>query len=183
MQDFKLPFPDRTLADQELTYDPCYARIPEADRPLLVEQAWRRGADAARMIYERFGGETDFFKITAASGLTCKQIDKDYIAGNQRYFSDYISGQSLINLYLGSIHLWAEQNGLTLEAAQNLILSHEFFHFLECTELGLTSRIYQVPMIKIGPLKIGRTGLRALSEIGAHAFAHTYYELTAERGQ
>jgi hypothetical protein len=67
------------------------------------------------------------------------------------------------------------------KTAANLILSHEFFHFLECTGLGLTSRMYQVPMIVIGPLKIGRTGIRALSEIGAHGFARTYYDLLREK--
>ena len=111
----------------------------------------------------------------------CECVDKDYISGNQRYFSDYISGQSRIHLYLGAIRLWAQENGMTLETAQNVILSHEYFHFLEWTKLGLTSREYQVPMLELGPLKLGKTGVRALSEIGAHAFARTYYELTEER--
>ena len=44
-------------------------------------------------------------------------------------------------------------------------------------KLGLTSRDYQVPMISIGPLRLGKTGIRALSEIGAHGFAHTYHQL------
>lgn len=39
---------------------------------------------------------------------------------------------------------------MTLETAQNVILSHEYFHFLEWTKLGLTSREYQVPMLKLG---------------------------------
>ena len=51
---------------------------------------------------------------------------------------------------------------MTLETAQNVILSHEYFHFLEWTKLGLTSREYQVPMLKLGPLKLGKTGVRAL---------------------
>ena len=32
-------------------------------------------------------------------------------------------------------------------------------------------------MISIGPLRLGKTGIRALSEIGAHGFAHTYHHL------
>ena len=104
----------------------------------------------------------DFFKIAADSGLVCECVDKDYISGNQRYFSDYISGQSRIHLYLGAIRLWARENGMTLETAQNVILSHEYFHFLEWTKLGLTSREYQVPMLELGPLKLGKTSVRAL---------------------
>ena len=63
----------------------------------------------------------------------------------------------------------------------NLILSHEYFHFLEVTELGLTSRDYTVPMVQIGPVRLGKTGLRALSEIGAHAFARTYHDLLRQK--
>ncbi len=66
---------------------------------------------------------------------------------------------------------------MTRMEAENLILSHEYYHFLEWNKLGLTSRDYQVPMISIGPLRLGRTGIRALSEIGAHGFAHTYHQL------
>ena len=103
--------------------------------------------------------------------------------GRQRYFSDYLSGKNEINLYLRSIALWAEENHMEPRQAQNMILSHEYFHFLECTKLGLTSRDYQVPMLRIGPLKIGRVGIRALSEIGAHAFARTYYERLEQEEQ
>ena len=41
-------------------------------------------------------------------------------------------------------------------------------------------REYQVPMLTIGRWKIGATGIRALSEIGAHAFARTYYEFIVQ---
>jgi hypothetical protein len=54
---------------------------------------------------------------------------------------------------------------------------HEFFHVLETTRLGLTSKEYTVPLITIGPCKLGKTGIHALSEIAAHAFTNTYYEL------
>jgi hypothetical protein len=103
--------------------------------------------------------------------------------GNMRYFSDYLSGRRQIRLYSRSIALWAEQNQLDEPSARNLILSHEYYHFLECTSLGLTSRLYQVPMFVIGPLKIGRTGIRALSEIGAHAFARTYHTLLQSKNK
>ncbi|MEG0853030.1 MAG: hypothetical protein RSF82_04095 [Angelakisella sp.] len=180
MEDFSLPFPGRELADAELSYDLCYRRIAVSDRGRITEAAWQKGVQAAKMVFERTGGEYDFFAIAKQSGLTCVHIDKDYISGNQRYFSDYISGQSLINLYTKSIAIWAAENKLTQEQAENLILSHEYFHFLEWTELGLTSRDYQVPMLTVLGIKIGKTGIRALSEIGAHAFARTYYDLQKE---
>ena len=181
MSDYALPFPGRDLADKELTYDPCYAKIPPEARSAIVDKAWEKGAAAARALFAQTGGETNFSKIARSNGLDCVRIDKDYIVGNQRYFSDYISGRHKINLYLKSIALWAQENQLDTETATNVILSHEYFHFLEWTTLGLTSREYQVPMLRLGAITLGKTGIRALSEIGAHAFARTYYELEKER--
>jgi len=177
MPDFVLPFPDKELAQQELTYDACYDKIAEKDKERIVEEAWQKGVSAALDIWKKHNGETDFFKIATESKLVCERVDIDYIVGKQRYFSDYISGQNKINFYIKSIALWAQQNHLTQLQAENVILSHEYFHFLEWNALGLTSKIYQVPMLQIGKLKIGKTGIRALSEIGAHAFSRTYYDL------
>lgn len=181
MPDYSLPFPTRDLADKELTYDPCYAKIPEDDRPGIVESAWQKGVEAAKMVYVEQNGQSDFLRIAQASGLTCVFKDVDYVVGKQRYFSDYLSGKNEINLYEKSIALWAKQNQMTQAQAVNVILSHEFFHFLEWNRLGLTSRSYQVPMLILGPWRLGKTGIRALSEIGAHAFARTYYELVTEK--
>ncbi len=182
MAEFRFPFPDRALADQELRYDPCYGKIPEQDRAIIVEKAWQKGCEAARTVYCRESGSWDFAAIARKSGLTLTEKDVDYVVGNQRYFSDYISGKKRINLYTKSIQKWADQNSLSFEQAVNLILSHEYYHYLEMNEIGLTSRDYQVPMLMIGPLKLGKTGIRALSEIGAHAFARTYYQL-AKKGE
>lgn len=177
MPDYALPFPGRELAGKELSYDPCYAKIPEQDRERIVEAAWQKGATAARELFQKEQGQQDFFEIASKNGLRCLRLDKDYIVGNQRYFSDYLSGKNVIHLYLRSIDLWAAENGLTRGQAEQVILSHEYYHFLEWNVLGLTSRDYFVPMLEFGPLRLGKTGIRALSEIGAHAFARTYYDL------
>lgn len=176
MGDFSFPFPGRELAAKELSYDSCYAKIPAEDRESIIEKAWTKGEQAAQMVYKRYHGEADFLVIVQKSGLVCEKVNTDYIAGNQRYFSDYLTGQNLIHLYMKSIDLWAEQNNIDIDNAVNLILSHEYYHYLEWNKIGLTSREYQVPILQIGPVKIGKTGIRALSEIGAHAFARRYYE-------
>lgn len=174
---FTLPFPNRELADKELTYDLCYSKIPVKSRSIIVEDAWKKGVEAAYKVFDRFRGSYDFAHICNDSGLKLNKKNIDYVVGGQRYFSDYISGQKIINIYTKSVKLWADENKVTLDTAINLILSHEYFHFLEVNEIGLTSRMCQVPMIQIGKMRIGKTGIRALSEIGAHAFARTYYEL------
>lgn len=179
MSDKTFPFPGRELAASELSRDPCHVKILPKDREKVVEMAWKKGEKAAKMIFERYEGSHDFFYIAEQSGLKCVQVDADYVVGNDRYFSDYLTGRKRIRLFTKSISRWAKKNSLTLHEAKNLILSHEYFHFLEFTEIGLTSRDYQVPMLVIGNFKLGRTGVRALSEIGAHAFAWKYHELTA----
>lgn len=181
MEEFRFPFPGRELADKELTYDPCYGKIPEADRAPIIEKAWQKGVQAAEAVFAREKGSYDFYAIARSSGLKLVEVPKDYVVGKQRYFSDYISGQKLINLYSGSIQKWAEQNGLAYDVAVNLILSHEYYHYLEMNEIGLASRDYLVPMLVIGPLKLGKTGIRALSEVGAHAFARRYFEMVTEK--
>jgi len=177
MSDNALPFPNRELADKELTYDYCYGKIPPEDRAVIVEKAWAKGVEAAKVVYDRYQGNTNFFEILEKSGLSCLKVDRDYVVGKNRYFSDYLTGRAQVKLYMGSIRLWAKQNDLGLDEAANMILSHEYFHFMEYSEIGLTSREYQVPMLIVGNLELGRTGIRALSEIGAHAFAWTYHEL------
>lgn len=172
---FSLPFPGRELADRELSYDLCYNRIPARDRARIVEDAWQVGCQAARDAYARFDGCTNFFAVFKQAGVRVRRRDVDYVVGGQRYFSDYLSGKKTVTLYTKSVALWAKENKLTVADAENMILSHEFFHHLECTELGLTSRRYQVPMLQVGPVKLGKTGIKALSEIGAHAFARTYF--------
>ena len=173
----RFPFPTCELARKELLWDRSVARIPEEDKERVIDLAWSKGESAAHMVFEESNGQSDFFQICKDAGLTLIKKDIDCVYGNQRYFSDYVSGTKEITLYEQSCALWAEQNQLELHDAQNLILMHEFFHVLETTRLGLTSKEYIVPLFTIGPFKLGKTGIHALSEIAAHAFTNTYYGL------
>ena len=173
----RFPFPTRELALKELSWDRFVARIPEEDKEHVIDLAWSKGERAAHMVFEESNGQSDFFKICKDAGMTIIKKDIDCVYGNQRYFSDYVSGTKEITLYEQSCELWAKQNQIEPHEAQNLILMHEFFHVLETTQLGLTSKEYTVPLITIGPLKLGKTGIHALSEIAAPAFTNTYYGL------
>ena len=173
----RFPFPTRALALKELSWDRYVMRIPEEDKERIVDLAWSKGERAAHMVFKESNGQSDFFQICKDAGMTIIKKDIDCVYGNQRYFSDYVSGTKEITLYEQSCALWAKQNQLNLYEAQNLILMHEFFHVLETTRLGLTSKEYTVPLFTIGPFKLGKTGIHALSEIAAHAFTNTYYGL------
>ena len=173
----RFPFPTRELARKELLWDRSVARIPEEDKERVIDLAWSKGESAAHMVLEESNGQSDFFQICKDAGLTIIKKDIDCVYGNQRYFSDYVSGTKEITLYEQSCALWAKQNQLEVREAQNLILMHEFFHVLETTRLGLTSKEYLVPLFTLGPFRLGKTGIHALSEIAAHAFTNTYYGL------
>ena len=173
----RFPFATRELALKELSWDRFVARIPEEDKEHVIDLAWSKGERAAHMVFEESNGQSDFFKICKDAGMTIIKKDIDCVYGNQRYFSDYVSGTKEITLYEQSCELWAKQNQIGLHEAQNLILMHEFFHVLETTRFGLTSKEYTVPLFTIGPFKLGKTGIHALSEIAAHAFTNTYYGL------
>lgn len=167
------PFPSRGQALVELKRDPCFDRIPAEDIPLILEKSWDVGMAAARQTMAGFGGETpDFFALAADKGVKVTSLDKDCVFSGTRYFSHYLSGKKQIQLYTRSIGLWAVQNGVSTAKAQQMILAHEYFHVLECTQLGLTSRRYQVPVLRLGNLTLGKTGLRTMSEIAANAFVY-----------
>lgn len=169
------PFPDLDACRAELERDLLYERIPAEDRLPAVQKAWETGVRAARDTMERYPG-MGIVEIARAEGLTLEWVVRDQVAGRMRYFSEYCSGRGTIFLYTGFIGLWAQDNDMDPEEACELILAHEIFHHLECGRLGMTSRQYRVPRLRIGGLALGKAGIRALSEIGAHGFARTFYE-------
>lgn len=169
------PFPDQVESRDELKRDILFPKIPSDKIVQISDQAWNVGVSAAQKILSRYP-EMDIRQILKAEGLTVSPIHKDNVVGSVRYFSEYYSGKKQIFLYIDSIRMWAEANGLAQADAEDLILAHEMFHYLECTSLGLTSNLYQVPVVKIGKVAIGKSGIRALSEIGAHGFSRSFYE-------
>ena len=173
------PFPSKKLAMEEIRNDYMYKKMLRngIDVDAAAERAWETGAQAARDFFEETGGETDFRKIARSKGLKIERVYKDNVIAGMRYFAEYETNKKVMVLYTESIKKWAAKNELSEGKAENLILAHEYFHHLENTRLGLTSKQVEVPSLNLLGLKIGRTGVRALSEVGAHAFARTYFEL------
>ena len=169
------PFPDKIASREELKRDLLYRRIPPQDLATIADRAWETGAAAAQAALKEHPDES-IYAVAAAEGLAVEHRDVDKVSGSVRYFSEYYSGRKTIFIYDASVRKWAAANGLTQGAAEELILSHEIFHHYECTRLGPTSRQYTVPQIELGPVRLGKAGIRALSEIGAHGFSYTWYE-------
>lgn len=170
------PFPDKVYSREELQRDIVYDKIPESDRVLICDKAWETGVNAAKLTMEKYGNKP-IEMIIEECGLSVDRKSIDNVAGNMRYFSEYYSGKNRVYLYTTSIKKWANENDFSLDQAEELILSHEFFHYLEVNEIGETSKQYMVPTLKVGSKTIIKTGVRALSEIGAHGFSRTYYEI------
>ena len=169
------PFPDKAASMTELERDLHYPRIPVQEREHALNKAWDIGAKAAKDLLARYPGKKAS-QIAETEGLVVEHVEKDHVVGKVRYFSEYYSNRKKIILYTSSIRLWAKNNKVGFGEACELILAHEMFHYLECTYIGLTSQQYTLPRIQIGGLALGKVGIRALSEIGAHGFARTFYE-------
>ena len=170
----EFPFPDHIGSRQELIRDIHYHKIPQEDISHIADRAWDTGAAAASDILDKYPGKS-IWEVIKQEGLKVIKVDKDNVIGGMRCFSEYYSGRKTITLYLKSVKMWAAENRVSLKYGEELILAHEFFHHLECSVLGLTSSQYKVPRLTIGRWKIGKSGIRALSEIGAHGFSRTFY--------
>lgn len=171
----QFPFPDKITSRNELTRDVVYQKIPLEERDRICDGAWEIGVETAVKLCERHPGK-DIYEIAYSYGLKFVREDVDKVSAGMRFFSEYDPKKNQIHVYVRSIQLFAENNGLLELEAEELILAHEFYHFLEANEIGKTSERYKLPWICLGPFKIGSTGVRALCEIGAHGFARTYWQ-------
>lgn len=171
----KFPFPSKEAAREELMRDVSISRVPKEDIDLILNVAWERGAETAKKIKKTNEDYLRFDNIISKYNLKIIDKDIDYTVGKTRYFSEYYTKKKVIIMYLKSIEKWAIYNELSNDEAYNLILAHEFFHFLEYTRIGLTSRLYTRPLVQFGKFKVGKTGVKAMSEIGAHAFVYELF--------
>lgn len=171
----EFPFPDRANAGNELTRDVLYRRISPPEHTRLCEDAWNIGAAAAQDLLAAYPGFS-IYEMAEKEGLKIIREQTDKVSAGFRFFSEYFPKKNCIHMYLLSIALFAQKNHLTNGEAEELILAHEYFHFLEVNRIGTVSGRYTIPRFSLGPIRIGKSGIPALSEIGAHGFARTYWQ-------
>lgn len=169
-----LLFPAPQVRYEELKRDRFYEKIPVSMRRVICDRAWETGVWAART-QTADGEKKDIRRMIEKQKLRIEQVEKDQVIGGLCFFGEYIEKQNKICLYRLSVCRLAESQGISAAQAEELVLAHEYFHFLECTCLGQTSEQYTVPYLRIGRFCLGKTGIWALSEIGAHGFAYTYW--------
>lgn len=176
------PFPNKENSMQDLLKDYVFSKIEPERIDEIFEDAWAVGEEQAHLFLEEQprGQKLNMLDILRRNGISIQYKDMDYVLGNHRYFCEYLSGRNLLKIYTQSVALWCESNGFSCDEGLNVILCHEYFHYLEWNKIGMTSRRYQVPILKLGPLKLGKTGVPSLSEIGANAFASVCYQYLVE---
>ena len=179
----RFPFPNKENSLACLEHDYVYNKIEKDRIPEIFEEAWKIGERAAEEFLKGFakGEEIRMMEIFKQKGIEILETDIDYVLGKNRYFCEYISNRKIVKIYKKSISLWCKENGFSYDDGLNIILSHEYFHYLEWNSLGMTSRRYTVPILKIGKFKLGETGIPALSEIAANAFAAKCYRMCCKQ--
>ena len=166
------PFPNKENSMQDLLRDYVYPKIEPEKVDEIFEDAWSVGQTAARNFLREHGdAPLRMRRFLLEQGFQVQEKNMDYVLGGRRYFCEYFSERKVIKIYRKSVELWCGENGYNYEDGCNLILCHEYFHHLEWHEIGMTSRRHLVPMIKIGGISMGKTGVPSLSEIAANAFA------------
>ena len=177
MNDARFPFPCKEEAILKLRQDYAFGKIPPDSIDAIIDDAWTTGETAAEEFLKEHNYDTniDFISILREEGFVIHSVDEDFVYGNVRFFADVLPKGRKITIYTKSVKLWAEQNFFSFLQAQNIILMHEFFHYLEFSRYGYTSKHFSVPMLKLFGLEIGSTGIAALSEIAADAFANVVF--------
>lgn len=179
MTDERFPFPNKSSSMELFQRDPCYKKIAYHDVDSVFERAWNTGVnEAQRFIADHCVKKSRVMvDILKDLGFILDFKQKDCVVGDIRYFGEYQSAQNAICIYKDAVQLWADAQELPYDIAQDIILAHEYFHYLESHKIGWVSKQYQVPMIVFGRIKLGKVGIPALSEIAANAFANEYYKV------
>lgn len=148
------PLGDMEICYEELRRDLLYDKIPAHVRQEICRRAWETGvraawgqADKGQVDKGRAdkGQMAEIGRLIEKQKLRVQRLEKDWVVGGMRFFGEYVDGQKKIILYNGSVSRLAGSCGLSHAQAEELILAHEYYHFLECTCLGRTSRQYTVP--------------------------------------
>ena len=168
------------LGLQMLAEDPQAGRIPFAERAAWVRAAVDDGLRHAAAGSGRWGNDPDI--IARACGVPV--IDSDAMSGfgTTLVFAEYSTRQPGITLYSGAIaqldRRIAGLPGYVIGHARTLFLAHELYHHLDCTDpRGPIARRHPVTIFRLGRWR-WTSGVRALAEIAAGAFAQQLLGLT-----
>jgi hypothetical protein len=156
-----------------LAADRVGRRLPRESRLSAVRAALSLGREAAQRC--RAAHETHA-PVVLAGQLdvpVCWSAEAPTLGAMLR-IAEYQPRPPLIRLFTESVRAIVRAEGSL--PIPEIYVAHELFHHLEATTLAPASRLARVTLARLGPWTWG-SGVRALSEIAAHAFAQTLLEL------
>jgi hypothetical protein len=172
-----------TLGLVMLATDPHAKRLDHATQRAAVGDALAAGAAAAEAMRQRFPGLAPR-EIAHALGVPIEAIDDDPTTGSLWRFAEYRQRPTGILLYVRGIapldRVIVDDVAVQLlgrATLRDVFVAHELFHHLEATRSEPPiARRYRPTLFRIGGWH-WRTGIVALAEIAAGAFAQTLLDL------
>lgn len=172
----------QTLAETILELDLTSKRIPSQERPALISMALKCGREWALELRKQYPA-ADILFLAKQLGVDLKTSDQVNEIGNIVLRSEYYTQPPQIVVYSSSIKVLEEvieRVGLANVMPPSLIMpihvAHELFHHIEYLKKDSLSRRYMVRTLGLGPWGL-KSGVRALTEIGAHAFVQNWLNL------
>jgi hypothetical protein len=166
-----------------LKADPHARRLAQSARLAAVLDALADGAMTARNLRDRFGGRSPR-EIALGLGLTVDATDDDPLVGSILRFAEYRLRPPGIRIYERGLAVLETAvrgcfaKGLLGSATlQDVFVAHELYHHAEAIGTGKPiARRHQATLFRIGSWH-WRTGIAALAEIAAGAFAQSLLDL------
>lgn len=153
--------------------EPLRARIPHAEREEMIRQALECGRQKAVELQQRYGA------ITAkklAEKLQLSVIYEDTVQAADRILFALFTPPSTIRIMKEPLKKLAECSMtarlIPSEAAADLILGHEIYHYLEEEDSSIYTRSKRIPLWHLFGYTCTSV-VRALSETGAAAFTRS----------
>lgn len=162
----------------ELKSDVVFDRIPKEKYEEFIDFAWETGNKTA-IEYKNILNTQLPSDMAKKLDLVIEESDKNFDLPEYRVFSEYYSNLKKVIIYKRSItdefENISKKNIFKIDdysKMREFFIAHEIYHHLECHYIGLTSKKKKITTFKFGPIKI-TSGIRALSEVGAHSFTKT----------
>lgn len=168
-------FSDEFLAYLELKQDMLFHKIPSEDILYYLEKSLSIGKNFSSKTKSK-----DIFEHYAENNIKIKVEKHDgvfYKVQMRAQFESDRKGNNLVYLYEKSIAELAEINRISLKAMKQIVLAHEYFHYLEEKS---SNHVYN-QFSPIESLKIlgfsQKAHIRRTSEIAANSFAKNLLNL------
>ena len=163
----------------QLMEDYMFHKIPREMRDKLVNVGSNIGSENAQnVVLETKSRDPSF--IAKQLGAEIYRTSEDNSVGTLLICSEYypvtirIYEKSITQLKT-SVERLQLQDLFPPEKIEPFHIAHELFHHLEKTRIGVLCEQYPVETQHFGPIRL-KSRIRALSEIGAHAFSKNLLE-------